>query len=384
MNVRFFVATIFVSIAWWFGAACFAAECPLPPATATNVMGQLGLARACIGDVEDAHPLSVKVLTVTENCNPPTRDSLLELRRQLAAISRELEVEGNSLSLAASADWAALTANLRQELQNSSSELQEIAHPSDRSFWEWNDGRTLQRNDSFLVDYTPIIQGSCGQAQGRDQAACAAVIATAARVIRVVNLTATLHQCAAQPRLQLVRKRLEELDAQWNSYFFKTRSQYIWELVWNERRFKARDDVFAEPPKDQIIIAHPSVAYEYVGGGARNERAYDAIVYAELLGYNRFGDSLKGGSFMSGRPALGGSIVATYTPDNTGDRVGYGIMLHAFNTFSLGATRRDTGAGKETTYLLSADFMRIVLKPSEALMKHFRGAGAPTKTSDDE
>ena len=192
---------------------------------------------------------------------------------------------------------------------------------------------------------------------------------------RLVDLSHYLHQCAGNPRLNAIRKRLSQLDAEWNSYFFKTRSQYVWELALNSARFKAKDDVFAEPPPDQIILAHPGVAFEYVGNGARHDKSYEPIVMAEVLGYNRFRWPKRSDGLPSALPPLGASIVATYSPDNVGKHVGFGVMMHLYNTYSFGVTRRDTGAGMDTTYLLSADLMRLFLSPSGYWMKAFRPQG---------
>ena len=383
--VRIVGTAAVVAALWLIQAPVHAAACTVPPAETRNVTGALSDASGCFGETDDAHPLSVAVWKI-ENCAAAmSRKDLLTLRSRLADVSRDVEVEGISLSKAATPEWAPLTTTLQHELQESTSELQEIDHLSRASDWQWSSTTgtsTLQRGGTFLIDYGPIVRTSC-PSDGRDPNVCGAAIATAVRVIRVVNLTHILHQCAGAPRLERVRLRLNDLDERWNAYFFKTRSQFIWEIAVNDRRFKGRDDVFAEPPKDQIILAHPGVAYEYVGGGRQNDKSYQPIVMAEVLGYNRFGDSLKGGGLLSGNPALGASIVATYSPDNTGKHVGYGVLFHVNNVYSLGVTRRDTGAGQETTYLLSADFMRIVLKPSEVLMKNFRGAGAPDQSEAD-
>lgn len=349
-------------------------------ADAPNVLGRIGVARAdqCFGGDNDSNPLAVRVLKIkSEQCKASTREELTELRTQLAGLSSEVEVEGTSLATNAAPEWSALTSNLNGELHKSTLELQDVEAISNASYWAWSDNhQSLQQPDgSFLVQLAPLIENSC--VAGGPMDTCAAAIATAVRVIRVINLSHYLHQCAGNPRLEGVRKKLKALDAEWNDYFFKTRSQYIWELLLNSKRFKGRDDVFAEPPRDQVILAHPGVAYEYVGGGTQNETSYEAIVIGEIIGYNRFGSGQQDGRLFSGRPALGASIVATYSPDNTGDHLGYGVLFHVWNAYSLGVTRRDTGAGKETTYLLSADFMRIVLKPSEFLMKEFRGAGSP-------
>jgi hypothetical protein len=374
---RFLVdALVTAFAALWIAQPLLAADTCAAPPDSPNVLGQIELARAagCYGDDKDTNPLTARVLKIAneESCKRPSKT----LRSDLADASRAVEDEGASLAVDSTSDWEGLTGALRRELNRSTGELRDLEAIANPSYWEWSENdATLQQGQGnlFLISYAPIVQKHCAP----DRQGCAAAIATAVRVNRVVNLTHRLHQCAASERVTGVHKRLTELDAEWDAYFFKTRSQYVWELAVNSARFTGKDNVFAEPPKDQVILVHPGVAYEYVGGGVRHDKSYELTVIAEVLGYNRFGWSNAGDGSRSKWPALGASIVATYSPDNMGQHVGYGLMLHAYNAYSLGVTRRDTGAGKDTTYLLSVDLMRFLLSPSAAAMQAFRGAGTP-------
>jgi hypothetical protein len=281
---------------------------------------------------------------------------------------KEVNQDIQARSSGAPAEWDNQLTVLYAELQTARQSIEDVDGIALPVYWQWgggsNEHRTLQR-DVFLLNYEPPVRRACANGE----AACASSVATAVNVVRAVALSARINQCAGRSRLEEAHKSLIALDKEWNHYFFETRSQYIWELAVNSWRFKDKQDQFARPPKDQIILAHPGVAFEYVGGGAQNERAYEATVLAELIGYNRIRWDDEGKSKL---PPLGVSLVATYTPDNTGDHTGYGIMFHAYHTLSLGVTRRDTGAGDETTYLLSMDLMRLVLNPTPEAIEKFR------------
>ncbi|HEY4212856.1 MAG TPA: hypothetical protein VGM84_15345 [Steroidobacteraceae bacterium] len=377
---RFLICVIVCAVAArWSAQSVHAAEaanaCTAVSPTAANVMGQIQVNRAadCYGGDKDTSALAARVLKVAapQMCRQPSST----FRRDLTGAAQSLETQAEVLAGRATPEWNVLIAALRRELNRSTLELQDVATTASASDWSWNGADTLQRGTIYLISYGPVLQRLC-PGEG-----CAAAITTAEDVNRLVNLTAILNQCASAKRVAGTQKGLTELDAEWNSYFFKTRSQYVWELALNSARFTGKDNVFAEPPNDQIMLFHPGVAYEYVGGGAGHDKSYEPIVMADLIGYNRFGWSNANGTTSIGT-ALGASIVATYSPDNQGSHVGYGLMVHAYNTYSFGVTRRDTGAGKkDTTYLVSVDLMKFLLNPSAQAMQAFRGAGAPAATT---
>jgi hypothetical protein len=328
----------------------------------------------CFGGKADVSPVSKRVLAITA-CTPATRGELDKLREQLVGATREINDDLLSSLGTAAPDWAEAIHVLRSELTASQVALAETDGIAETTLWEWGpSGHQLfqEADGAWALDYVPVVEARC--AVGSD--ACAFAATTAASLNRSVNLTRYVLRCAGQARLEGTRTKLAELDADWDHYFFETRSQFIWELAINSARFNADNDKFAGPPDDQIILLHPGIAVEYVGGGEQNESAYDFVIMTELIGYNRIRWPNRRHVSPSRLPALGAAVVATYTPDNTGDRVGYGLMVHINHKYSVGATRRDTGAGEETTWLLSVDLMRLLLKPSYEDIKNFRGAGA--------
>jgi len=349
--------------------------CAVPP-NAKNVPGQLAKVRArdCFGGSEDSASLTRKIIATLSSCDAKTAAEQAALRKKLGTDSRLVEGASAALSSGATVDWKPILGALQGELTKSSAQLDDVHATPAPENWKWDDHATLQQTDgTFAVSYLDLLESKC---DGSGSDGCAKALATAEEVNRFVNLSRALHQCAAHEHIAAIEKRLNELNARWDDYFFNTRSQYIWELLINSWRYKGSDAEFGEPPGDQLIVAHPGVTLEYVGGGAQNDKAYAPILMAEIIGYNRFKwpdrtDS-SGDKLPSRLPPLGISLVGTYSPDNDGKHVGYGVMFHVNNVYLFGVGRRDTGAGDETVYLLSVDLMKRLLKPSENTMKEFR------------
>ena len=164
---------------------------------------------------------------------------------------------------------------------------------------------------------------------------------------------------------------MASIKRQWDHYFDHARSQYLWEIAINSRRFGASDDELAAPPRGQFILLHPNVAFEYLGSSAVHDQSYRAIPYLEIVGYNHLKYTNDPFLPMSDWP-LGVSALVTYTPDNIGDRFGFGLMIHVKNDFSIGFARRQTGAGRDTTLLLSVDLMKAFLEKSQEVRTRFR------------
>ena len=364
------VRCLALALLWlaWPGAILAACELPgkIGPKPLLQVLQEREL-HHCFGDEKDSNALSVQILKIKE-CAIVERGDVEMLRQRLVSAANDLDAETRSLSEAATVEWQPLAVTLRTELSKARESLASVDAIPPATLWTWSDHKALEG----ALDYEPIVSASCPAATAP---ACPAAMATTVRVTRVVNLTNHLLRCAGQSKLEETRKALKKLDAEWDHYFFGTRSQFVWELAINSWRFKAPDDKLAAPPTDQIILLHPGVAFEYVGRDAGREDAYEAIILAEVIGYNRFAWKPRKDGTPSRLPPLGASLVVTYTPDNIGERVGYGVLIHAWNTLSLGFSRRDTGAGEEFTWLLSGDLMRFVIEPSPEAIARFRGKG---------
>lgn len=138
-----------------------------------------------------------------------------------------------------------------------------------------------------------------------------------------------------QDHYSVVRQR-------WHKYLFEARSQYWWELAVNAARYDAqrdRTESFPSPPDYQWILLHPDVALEYVGNAEPGSRLQPSIIL-EWVGYNRWSWS---GANMD--HPLGVSIVSSYSDRAGVKSVGYGLLFHYKNTYSLGITKRDGDTG---------------------------------------
>jgi hypothetical protein len=106
---------------------------------------------------------------------------------------------------------------------------------------------------------------------------------------------------------------------------------------------------------------------EYVHGATTQDDLH-AVAIVELVGYNRL---WRRGSIMRSLP-LGISAIATVSLDGSGRRLGWGALLHVKNRFSIGVAWRDLGAGRHTTWLVSADLGALFLHTSQQLRQQFR------------
>ena len=240
------------------------------------------------------------------------------------------------------------------------------------------------------TDLQPLLEQSCAEPES---SGCRAAFAQASQLVRHATLLRRV-LFESNAHIPELTDRYRELDAQWDYYFGEARSQYIWELALNgylyERSLVAecRDDADTElegralreycrdrkdvrlspPPRGQWILLHPGAALEYVADGTGGESATSAVAIVEVIGYNRFADS-------DGDPLLvpiGGSLITTISLDSRGDRIGYGGMVHLWNTVSLGVARREFGDRAEATFLLSTDLARLFLKVPEDLRRRVK------------
>ena len=267
--------------------------------------------------------------------------------------------------------WLSIYATVSVELNRV---LQSISIPDrmvEAQVWQV-DNHTLfpvEGGEEPLIAYSDIVRSSCSTAGNALTSSCETALNSAAHVLRIAALVRRVMLIPIYGRLNDIHNALSLLDGEWTYYFEEARSQYPWELALNDRRYDGAPNQLERPPKGQLIFIHPTVALEYVGGGTENEAAYNTVPIVELLGYNvlrlrRNGPPLK-------RP-IGFSTIASYTPATTGDNVGYGVMVHIGNDFSVGFTQRDTGLQQERTWLVSVDLGKLFLQKSQETKERFR------------
>ena len=335
----------------------------------------------CYGGEKDTSELTTQVLGLLEEfTRPNTSEGMLDKSNESDALRYQAESTallnvidrslGDAIEHSVS-PWLSIFVTLSVELNRV---LRSISNPErlvEAQTWQV-DNHTLfpvEDGSESLIDYSRIIHTTCSTSDHEVTATCEAALNSAANVLRIAELVRRVIQTSVYGRLREIHDKLSLLDGEWTYYFEDARSQYPWELAINDRRYDGASNQLERPPKGQLIFVHPTVAIEYLGGGIENEAAYNTVPIVELVGYNVL-------RWRSDGPQLkwpvGFSAIASYTPATTGDRVGYGIVLHVGNDFSVGVTQRDTGSQQERTWLLSIDLGKLFLEKSQEARERFR------------
>lgn len=185
--------------------------------------------------------------------------------------------------------------------------------------------------------------------------ACAKATTAAESLLRYAGLMIQIGQFSAQDLLIQLRDQARLVDDQWKLYIQKARSQHILELIVNSCAFERKGDTLLLPPPDyQWIVAHPSVAMEYVAKASDGSR-FEPALLVEWIGYNRW--NWKPGQVAAMGTAWGGSLISTFS-DRAGTRsTGHGVMLHYDHVYSLGVTRH----GSDTGFFISIDLQKLFM-----------------------
>ena len=376
INAQVGFCWIFALALFSFSSLSLAQTCELVAAgSSQKYLTKLSILRSngCYGESNDSTEFNTSIQSILKLARTKSsKEDAGELKQLLSEATDMVFRETSKRAGSANTNWLGIYQFLMEELVKAANSIQASEIIKAPTYWDWNNHRYFQTQDqSFRIDYRPLVNSDCSMPAAdptKIAISCLETLNETGSVIRSTALMQQILQVSVEGRLEEHHKALVDLDREWDYYFEEARSQYLWELAINARRYDAPDDKFAPPPEDQIIFLHPTVAMEYVGGGAQNERSYEVAAVIELIGYNRF----KWGEDSKMKWPLGIAVVATVTPYNTGDRVGYGMMFHVNNKWSLGVIRRDTGAGDDTTWLITADLMKLILKKSEEVKKKFR------------
>jgi hypothetical protein len=206
------------------------------------------------------------------------------------------------------------------------------------------------------------LQASVTEACKTVTAACREQFDLVKEVFRVARLTEVSLEVYDFPVMKAHQKTTDTRALMWDTYFTGVRSQYPWELVLNGRRMADdRPEVkgvkfgFRDVPRDQIILLHPSVAFEYASEEVEGSR-FSGIAIVELLGYNRWSWKADGAMGF----AVGGSFILAMGDHANMDDIGLGGMLHLSNKWSVGVTFM----GDKRTVLVSGDVAQLFAKVS--------------------
>lgn len=185
--------------------------------------------------------------------------------------------------------------------------------------------------------------------------ACGKATTDAESILRYAGLISLVGQFSAQDALTEKRDKARQIDDQWKLYIQKTRSQHVLELIINSHAFSRKGEgTFLPPPDYQWIVAHPSVAMEYVSKASDGSRFTPALL-VEWIGYNRW--DWKPGPVAAMGTAWGGSLISTFS-DRAGTRsTGHGVMLHYDHVYSFGVTRH----GSDTGIFVSIDLQKMIM-----------------------
>lgn len=219
----------------------------------------------------------------------------------------------------------------------------------------------------YLISYEKDIDDAC--ATDATPSECRENVESAIVLTRHIRLVERILDIEVRRRLEQIHTELVKLDEEWGYYFNDARSQYWWEFIANNAIYNPPPDKLSRPPSGQLILFHPSAAVERVDGNDMIQDTLNPVGTIEVIGYNQLRWTEDG---PISRWPLGLSVIATWTPETDGDDFGYGLMLHIKNDYSIAATRRDTGAGQETTLLFSVDLTKLFLAKSEEARQWFR------------
>jgi hypothetical protein len=126
-------------------------------------------------------------------------------------------------------------------------------------------------------------------------------------------------------------KALDGIITRWENYRAYGYSQFPLELFVNGLN---AGGLSLEPPRQQFIVLHPSLALELSGSGWENFRRRESLSI-EALGWLRYSEDR--------RSYAGISVAALFPADDT---VGLAAMLHWGNFFQLGYAMRSRGQGQ--------------------------------------
>ena len=167
----------------------------------------------------------------------------------------------------------------------------------------------------------------------------------------------TVNSAKSVKDMEAVYKTIGLYSDEWGRYFTKARSQTVFELGLNTYLFKdeLKKRQFVLPPDYQAILLHPSIAYEYVSDAEDGEQGKEALM-VEWLGVN----------FWNAPIPFGASIISTYSDRRSVDDDGHGVMIHLFNNYSIGYTKRGGVRG----VLVTIDLLKMFESKKDNLYRY--------------
>jgi hypothetical protein len=371
------------------------AACSQYDGTGRNASAQLDYSHLtqCLGGSADLTKISKTVEAANSGynvsqVNPKTREDVAVLQEVAAATIREIMA-----SLRVVQQSASFEAPYARALREMAADAESIVRgePHFATKWEYDNGLMLDDE----LDLTAYLGRAC---QVATSAVCIQGYEQAAGLVRHGALVAKVLK-DSNVNIQDLTAAYKNLDKSWDYYFSEARSQYFWELGFNDRRFnidlrnqckknldpatslssselqeycdKRWDVYLSTPPTGQVIFLHPNASVEYVDSDDSGQSATRAVAIVELIGYNKFA-RMKNGRWEPMDWPIGGSIISTISLDGNGSQFGYGAMLHVKNNLSFGVARRKFSGAYETTWLMSVDLGALFLDVAADAKQKFR------------
>lgn len=172
---------------------------------------------------------------------------------------------------------------------------------------------------------------------------------TALSVLQLMNVYSL-------PEFRRALAAIKQVHDQWDGYMKNGYSRLPWELALNDRLFIKASAV--SPPAKQVILLHPSVAFEVRGPDYRN-LTRDEVALVEPLGmlfYNTRRTFYWGGSFVASFPKSAPA--------------GAGFMMHLGKHAAIGHVWRsaDSTGRRRNSFIASLDAYDLFSKiPSQLL-----------------
>jgi hypothetical protein len=313
----------------------------------------------CLGGANDssAKPILelLKPSTDAEDREDPFRESAL------AALGRI----GNDARNLHTSDDTAIYSAVALQVDAAAVALGTGLSPAVPAAWQLQGG-------SGRIAAIPITLPSALAACVAPDERCARQFEVAKQLLRIARLTESTLNYYARPELQAHREEARRRARKWEDYFDVARSQYPWELALNGRLMADTRPLangvrfgFREVPVYQVILMHPSAAFEYAGDEPEGNR-FAGIVLVDVIGYNRWRWKADGSMGF----AVGGSLIVSMGDHVNMDDVGWGAMLHLNHKWSIGVTF----GGDKQTVLVTADVAQLWTRASEATRARLRTA----------
>jgi hypothetical protein len=331
--------------------------------------------RACLGEpISDADPLVTQFNAAT----PAAEDAgqrIGHIRDALTGLRNFARSRAAAEPMAAS--WRIVATQLEAEVAaTSEADAVKGVAAIRETFWEMpaNPDQNTLVADATIRPFEPTACSNRAQP-------CPAYVSRV-ELVRVFRLMNRLIGYADYPALEAHAADARLMSERWHAYFNKALPQYWWEVAINGARMG--DDLcsrepgtgmqlgFCRVPTSQLIIAHPSVAMQWVHGADDTDDLAAAFV-VEVFGRNSWrwkeGDPNIYGQF-------GWSLIAVYS--NPGDGVeqwSYGVMVHKGPSLNLGLT---TAGGGQVSLLVSVRLAERIFARKAEYLDYLKALSKPS------